>query len=70
MVSSLLKELMMCYEIMPRLLANHSRSARPISPTLIPFDDWSRTVLGQSANVLSSPRPGSRTFARSHGKLH
>lgn len=50
--------------------AYHSRSARPIRPTLIPLDDSNIKVFGAPARATSSPSAGSKTFASSHGKLH
>lgn len=49
---------------------DHSRSARPMKPSLIPLCASINAVLGQLASDASSPKAGSRTFASSQGNLH
>lgn len=49
-------------------LAHHSRSANPMKPIFIPFEDVSVVVFWQFAIGIPFPRAGSSTFAISHGK--
>ena len=51
-------------------IIHHSRSTKPMTPILMPFDDVNMTVLGQPPRLTFSPSPGSSTFASNQGNVH